>query len=152
MQGVLFDEIDLHRLLHGSPKDDVDILHTLGGKAAAIGVRLHERVVEELDLHGREIFQIDIAQGRRDMLFDLGFIAFKGGVALIDGVLIDPHLQPVLEFHPAGFDILISGNLGHDLDKLLMNFLLRFSVDGFSDLFSRFGVKTEGIAALPTPV
>lgn len=33
---VFLDKIDLHRLLHGSPKDDVDILHTLGGKAAAV--------------------------------------------------------------------------------------------------------------------
>ena len=130
----------------------MDILHTLGGKAAAIGVRLHECVVEELDLHRREIFQVAVSQGRRDMLFNLGFVAFEGGVALIDGVLVDPLLQPVLEFHPAGFDILISGNLGHDLDKLLVHFLLRFSVDGFPDLFSRLGVKAEGIAALPTPV
>lgn len=149
---VLFDELELHRLLQRGPQHDVHIFDALGGEAFPIFIRADQIVVESLDQERRQILQIIIAESRNDVFFDLRLVSLQRRITLVEGEFVDPGLKPVLELDFGRLDIGVLADLGQKNEHFISDFSLGFAVNRSSDLLSRFGINANGVSPFPTSV
>ena len=158
LAGIVRDEPLFHRLLQRRLQYRMDTPHEGVGQGFVVLLRptLHpavffQVVIHSLDVDGRELLELDRADGRNDVVFNDPLIALGGVVADVWlAVSLKPQSAPlrcgvvarVIEWHAA---ILPNG-------FLQLFFALRLSLGGHAFLDGSAGDRVDalGISALPT--
>ena len=128
-------------------KNAVDIFNCLGRQRSSIFIA--HGIVEPLNHVRLQPIQSNSAQSRFDVRIDMIVVILDRQWLYTAEVFCLPDVQPFTKGHFTWSGISTGGDRGCCRLKLLTDFLLRFTRDGTLDLFSRSGVKADGVASFP---
>ena len=143
---------DFNGLLQRPVKRAMRIVNRFRGKLAQAVYAAIERIIQVLNLAGRQVTEFDFPQIRNKAIADGRTVFLDCARLYVQQIVIEPCIQPFLHRQARGRGIRPLVNVHGDLLEALPDFLLCRAVDGTLDLFARTGVTPDGISRFPSSI